>query len=461
MQRRFLDGLSKAEKHEEKNVSSKGGRSLRQRVRWPLVVLLLVSIIVGWVEPLWAAMPVKTLTDRLSLTSLARPGVYLVLFQNPRELRPTGGFLGSFAEIELGWGLTIKKVTIETNIYTRDKQFTSQLAVETPEPLEAFIGGEPWRMRDSNWALDFPEAAETVAWFYEQEGGRPVDGVIAIDTRLLERLLRLTGPIGLPNYDRTVTAETVVDQLQAAVEIEYWLDPSHLVENQPKSILADLVPEVLERITRVPTWHLADALVSATQEKEILFALRRADVRELFKSANWDGHVPETHGDYLYINEANLTSVNALAKEEGAKSSWSVKRTASLRTSTPTQGYLNHQLTYTRSHLGERVWPDGPNHSYLRIAVPPGSRLTKALKNGEDILGETRLSSEAGKTVFGLWSRLNPGDSDIIQLEYQSPEAASETLYLQRQPGMPAYPVELWENQELTWSGNLTQDMEL
>lgn len=46
--------------------------------------------------------------DRLSLLKLARPARYLVLFQNPRELRSTGGFLGSFAEIELGWFGTVR-----------------------------------------------------------------------------------------------------------------------------------------------------------------------------------------------------------------------------------------------------------------------------------------------------------------------------------------------------------------
>ncbi len=460
---RPLDGLHKTTARVEPSTPRRGSpnQAPRHRKRWLVGFGLLIVLVVGWVQPLWAAVPVDHWSDRLTLAGLARPGVYLVLFQNPRELRPTGGFLGSFAEVELGWGFTLKKLAVETNIYLRDKLMTSQLAVDPPEPLHGFIGDQPWRMRDSNWALDFPEAAQTVSWFYEQEGGRPVDGVIGVDARLLERLLRVTGPIELESYGKIVTAESVIDDLQVAVEKEYWADPDHQSENQPKAILADLVPILLGRLVRVPTWQLKAALTAAAAEKEVMVAVRNSDLGAIFAAANWDGHVPKTTGDYLYLNEANLTSVDTRAKLEGTKSSWSIDRSATLLTTATTTGGSLHHLTYTRSHIGERVWPDGPNHSYLRLAVPSGSILKKITKNGQDILGEVRVSQEAGKTVFGVWSRLNPGESDILSYHYETPRGLDARLYLERQPGMPAYPVEIWDGTKLRWSGNLTTDQVL
>lgn len=423
-------------------------------------IALLVSLSV-WVQPILAALPIQSWPDRVALTHFLKPGRYLILFQNPRELRSTGGFLGSFAEVDFGWGLHINQIHVETNIYTRDQAYASQLGLEPPEPLKEFLGEQPWALRDSNWALDFPQAAQTVSWFYEHEGGQPVDGVIAVDARLLQRLLQATGPIALPGYQTLLTADNVVDQLQQEVEKDYWQDSANIAANQPKQILADLLPQLLGRLKHLPLASLADIAVQAFNHKEILVEMADPQLEAAFAHADWAGAVAQTPGDYLYVNESNLTPVNALQRTVGSKSSWSIDRTMTLKRAVESTGKVTHTLTLDRHHIGTAVWPDGPNDSFIRVAVPLGATLVSAHRGATDISGEVRQSQEAGKTVFGVWSRLEPGDQETITLVYQTNPLPSSSLYLQMQPGLPSLPVAVWNGAALDWQGSLTGDFQL
>lgn len=472
---RLLDGL----RHRPPGTISSPGatatrarsaRSVWWRIIWAsgLLGLSLASLVLLLLGTVAATLPFPSWSDRLTLLRFLRPGTYLVLFQNPRELRPTGGFIGSFAEVELGWGLHIKNFEVETNIYARDATYAGTITTDPPEPLRAFLGDQPWALRDSNWNIDFPEAAATIAWFYEHEGGQPVDGVIAIDARLLERILRLTGPIELPSYQTTLTADTVIDTLQKEIEQDYWLDPDHAVENQPKSILNDLSAILLTKIRHQPPQHLLAAVINAFGQKEVLVAVHDQPLAAALAAAHWDGSILETDADYLTVNEANLTPVDGRSRIVGAKSSWSIDRTLSLRR-TPGRGVdapLVHELTMNRQHNGQGEWPDGPNQSYLRVLIPEGSILVTATRNGETIVAEVRSSREAGKTALGLWSRLDPGQKETITLVYQiniDPIADQAELFgplvLQRQPGAPPIAVEIWDDQTLRWQGSLTEDV--
>ena len=438
-------------------------RPLKPASRWyfwllPVIVLMLISLVTVQIQPILAALPLTSWSDRLTLAEYLKPGKYLVLFQNNRELRPTGGFLGSFAEVDLGWRLHHVSLKIETNIYNRDKQYATQVHLTTPEPLQSFVGDTPWAMRDSNWPIDFPEAAKLVAYFYEHEGGQPVDGVIALNAQILERILTLTGSIRLDSYDITVTANTVVSQLEQEIEKNYWTDPAHKQENQPKSILADLLPSVIKKLEAQSIGDLSTALLESFKQKEIQIYSTQANLAKVLNKANWDGHVIQTTGDYLYINEANLSVVDGLAGPVGAKSSWSNKQSVSYDTHITTIANVNHQLTLKRTHEGAMVWPDGPNQSYLRVAVPLGSTLQAITQNGQSIIGAARVSEEAGKTVFGFWSKLKPGDTETTILTYLTPTVDTSSIVIQKQSGSRPSTYTIQSNQQAIWQGTIDQD---
>lgn len=462
MEQRWLDGIGRRTEFDPsarpRPVPQKQPRRPWLRV---LIVVVFMGVTVGVMvplRPLLAALPDAPVTDQLALLQFLRPGTYLVLFQNQRELRPTGGFLGSFAEVRVGWFGRLESITVESNIYLREAAYPS-VHLPAPVPIRELTGQADLTLHDSNWALDFPEAAATIAWLYEQKGGQAVDGVIGLDTRVLERLLAATGPLTLPDEARVVTAETITDFLQQEVEETYWTDPAHRLENQPKAIVADVIPLLVRRTRELPWDVLREVLEQSVAEKDLLIAARDRDRATVFASANWDGHVAHRPGDYLYLNEANLSGADNFGKTYGAKSSWSLDRSLTVVRTASADGWLSHQLIYDRTHRGAMVWPDGPNRSFVRLAIPLGSRLEMVKRNGSDSLSEVRLSEEAGRMVIGLWLEVAPGASERLEVVYRTTQSEAEPLTLQRQPGMPAFPVEIWDNQTLRWRGDLVTDV--
>lgn len=457
----WLDGLRSGMSHEL--VPPSLGRRPRRRFWIGLVVMLGLTLAVGvaWVRPILAAFPIERLSDTSALIDLMKPGRYLILFQNPRELRSTGGFLGSFADVEVGWGLRVRHIEVETNIYTRDAEYAAKLRQEPPAALKTLLGDQPWALRDSNWPIDYPEAAALIAWFYEQEGGRPVDGVIVTDTRLLERLLRETGSINLPEHELTLTAENVVDLLVEEIEDGYWEELEQRIINEPKSILADLLPPLLDRIQGQPLRILASLMSAAFEEKEMLAWFRRPSLARSMEELNWDGHLRTDRAhEFIYLNESNLTYVpDRLRDQIGAKSSWSIDRALEIDRQPTPSGTVLVRLTLYRQHSGAAVWPDGPNQSYLRVAVPAGSRLVTLDRNNQEIESEIQTTREAGATVFGVWSRLEPLEREVIHIVYET--AAADRLIIQRQPGVPSFPVSLSSDGSEVWQGELDQDEEI
>src|SRR3990167_4553646 len=72
---------------------------------------------------------------------------YLILLQNQMELRPTGGFLGSYAVAKIKNGKLVD-VSVQ-DIYEPDGRVTEH--IEPPEPIQEAFQLGTLRLRDANW----------------------------------------------------------------------------------------------------------------------------------------------------------------------------------------------------------------------------------------------------------------------------------------------------------------------
>lgn len=361
---------------------------------------------------------------------LFKSGKYLILLQNNTEMRATGGFIGSFATVEFEGGV-FKNYQFDSNIYKRDNTFSETHSIEPPdEALTNFIGGNKWAMRDSNWAVDYPTAAKQVAWFYEQEGGKPVDGVVALNATVLQDILSITGPIEMPEYNVTVTHDNFIETSQYKIEREYFANPLNKIANEPKSFLADLTPKIISKLSQNGKYKLVtDLIYQELRDKQILFYFYDDNKEKIALENGWGGEVKDHSGDYLYVNNSNLA---------GNKSSLNVKEDIKLNTSISNDGSAINTLTLTRTHSGDGVWPDGENVNYVRILVPYGSELISAKLDGVGCGNDVKIKKEAGKSVFALWVNTLPRSSRILTITYKLPDVISKnnySLYVQKQPG--------------------------
>lgn len=387
------------------------------------------------------------------------PRLYLFLFQNNDELRPTGGFIGSYGLLSVKNG-HIGKFFID-GIFNPDGQLREDIV--PPRPIRKVSAA--WSLHDSNWWPDFPMSAEKAISFYEKTGGPTVDGVITLTPAVLQEVLRITGPIEMPEYGVTVDAENFIPVIQEEVEVNYDREL-----NQPKRILGDLAPVLLDRLlsSRDPAsvLSLLDAFSTELSERHILMYSRNDDIQSLIREVGWSGELVPTEGDYASVVHANLNGY----KTDGVIED-SVSHSADIRA----DGSVVDTIRITRKHTGGGTpydWWNRVNSDYMRVYVPKGSELLSAsgatyefvedpldyealgFRTDPDVEADeaatvihesgTRVSEESGKTVFGNWVYVSPGESVTVEYTYLLPfsvfprngEPESYSFMFQKQSGM-------------------------
>ncbi len=372
----------------------------------------------------------------------------LVFFQNNNELRPTGGFLGTYGDLDVSNG-RITKMKI-SSIYDLDGQLT-----ETIAPPHALLSvNDRWFLRDSNWFLSFPESARKMISFYEKEGGQTPDMVMVMTPELVVKLLAITGPINMPAYGATLTADNFVETTQLVTSVYYDRNL-----NQPKQMLADFFPVLLQTISTldVPVkLKTFEALQAAFSEKQILLYARDKDTQKKIEQFNWGGAVASSDRDYLALTNTNLG---------GTKTDTYIKQGMHLQTDINASGEVTNTLTITRKNTLQKS-ENTINKSYVRVYVPNGSKLLEAsgfsvvdipqsvstYNKDPDIASQeanaiqhvisgTYIGTESDKTVFGNWMVTEGGQTQEVTIKYSLPFRLGKldrySLVAQKQPGAP------------------------
>ncbi|MGC4808288.1 DUF4012 domain-containing protein [Micromonospora sp. DT233] len=147
---------------------------------------------------------------RLLPTLLGADGArrYLMVSQNPAELRATGGMFGAYAVVNAERG---RLRMGESNAVGGLGRFdlAAELSPEVRNLYTDLVGTYP---ADVNLTPDFPTAAALFAKMYAQRHGTTVDGVLAVDPVVLSYLLRATGPVPVPGHP-TLVGDKVVHTL--------------------------------------------------------------------------------------------------------------------------------------------------------------------------------------------------------------------------------------------------------
>ena len=144
----------------------------------------------------------------------------LVFFQNPSEMRPGGGFLGSYADVSINRG-EITNIAFH-DIADVDIAFKQKIVPPAPLQLEETA----FRPADANWFFDFPtSASETIRCSSNRDCmPRPhLTASIAVTPQVMSDLLSVTGPITLPGAtpkaaSTTFTSDNLVTQIQKIVQ---------------------------------------------------------------------------------------------------------------------------------------------------------------------------------------------------------------------------------------------------
>lgn len=355
---------------------------------------------------------------------------YLVVLQNNDELRPTGGFLGTYAILKIKDGDIINFDSHD--IYHIDMPAQSKMNIAPPEPIRKYLN-DRWYMRDANWSPDWPTAAKNIERFYQIESAlndqvekiSNFNGVIAITPKLITDFLKITGPIIIEG--QTYDENNFQDLLQYRVEKGY--EVLGVSQWHRKEVIGEIAKKLKIKIFDLPPnqWsEIINTAINNLTEKNLLFYLADNQLESIAAANGWAGEIKNYYGDYFMAVDANLGALKTDAV---------MSRSINYRVAEGANGLFS-KLTLNYAHNGKLDWRTGAYKSYTRVYAPLGSKLIKI--SGYDAK-EIGTGDEAGKTWFGFYLTVDPGKINNITLEYKLPASVilnnNYSLYIQKQPG--------------------------
>lgn len=353
------------------------------------------------------------------------PKTYLFLLLNNTELRPGGGFIGTYGVVKVADGALTSFFT--DDVYAIDGPSEAWMKESMPAPIAKYLKTPSLFMRDANWSPDFAVSALNVERLYHLERGPEAhfDGVIGVTPTVISKLLDITGPITIGNS--AFTSANITD------ELEYQVEKGFVGTNTPyfqrKGIVGDLGEELIKRLMALPVSRLPELAVvaqSSIDEKHLMATFDDADLQAYAAAHDWSGQLPVDAGDTLTVVDANMAAL---------KTDPAVERTVSYGIHPDGDGFVaTASMKY--AHHGRFDWKTSRYRTYARFYVPLGSTLIKGegmlqddkIYNPKGAPGTIDVSTDLGRTVFGGFISIEPGATKTLSVTYRLPAGVTKTV---------------------------------
>src|SRR5258706_4329136 len=330
-----------------------------------------IPLVQTWLEPVEKLLPVAP-----TLLGIGTPTNYLIEVLDSTELRPGGGFLGSYGIATLSGGrLTAAHIT---DTYLLDSAYKATgHSIPLPSAYSWFDLAPDWSLRDSNLEADVPTTARYAEENYLREGGKvPVQGVIAMTPALIEQALEITGPISVPEYHEMVTSHNLLDRIHY-----YLLGPGYQGGSVPspdglssvnQHFVAVFAEHFLARVRQLPTSavsQLLQLMISSLHSKDLQIYLNLSTAENLLQTYHLDASIQSPSGDSLFVVDANIAADKANSL---------ITNTLDDQVTIDNRGNAIHHTTIRYAWV-----TNGPVYGYplyrdyVRVYIPPGSLLQK------------------------------------------------------------------------------------
>lgn len=423
-------------------------------------LVTLKSVVDGSVVAVEQGKPlIKLLPDLLGAKEDKK---YLVVFQNDKEQRPTGGFMTFYAIFRISQGVI--HVDKASDIYSLDDSLPSHKAA--PPIIAKYLPKvDTFNIRDSNLSPDFVTSMKVFNDMFAQSGQKTdINGIIAIDTHFLTSILKVLGEVQVDGLTFNANNDPRCDCPQVVYTLEDNITkPVNYIKSNRKALLADLLITIIQKaLSSSPKeyWgNLTQAAIKDAQEKHIMFYLFNPEAQKGIDALGWSGQIKPFDGDYLHINDANFG---------GAKSNLFVQQSVRVDIDMK-NGEVTHTLTI--SYKNPKPYSDcnlehgelclnATLRNFQRVYVPKDSTLISS----KGSIVKVTTHEDLGKTDFEAFLTVNPLGSAKIIYTYKLPfKVDSKTMpfLIQKQPGTDAVPYEIYLNGTKIDSFNLTTDKEL
>jgi hypothetical protein len=350
------------------------------------------------------------------------PRRYLYVASNPAEPRGTGGYLGSYAVIEIDQGaFDIGDWTAAYDLETMPARDVDPPNSSYARRYDGFGGAGFWQ--NINMTPDFPTAASAIVTLWENVHGQPVDGVISVDPFALEALLEVAGPISIDG--RTIDSDTVV----AYVANESYEELGEGSERQ--EIIGEVAEVTLETYLHTPDvealTQAVEPLGRAAGGGHLMVHSTDPDIQRGFRRAGLDGGFPAPTGDVVGVamNDGSATKLDFYAQRRidyevdllrhGRASG---RLSVTVGNEAPAEGRVRHII-------GPNVEGLAPGEMRLLASAfcAPTCRVTEDPR-GDD--GRPSISREQDFVFVDSWVRIPSGEQAVLNYAWETDGAWEE-----------------------------------
>ncbi len=389
------------------------------------------------------------------------PRRYLVLLTNNDEIRGSvGGFPGSYLVLDFAEG-QIKDMKFY-DVYGIRGQ--SEEKIIPPEQFQLINGN--FEFQDAaGWQIDYRDSAQQVLRYYEASAmGTTTDGMWTINAKIIEDLVKLTGPIEMAEYGMTIDENNYLKLLESEVESDEARDTG-----EPKKIIEDFMNKLLAKVMseQDANWlALLGIIDGAVKDKTLQMYFTDPELQEFAEQNNAAGVIKDAT-DYLAVYAYNIG---------GGKTDDNISKTIDQASTIDESGTINTDVIITREHRSDEELDElskVKNVSWFKVILPanaeilsvdgveevypkkhellagaePDSSVSSIEETAEWFYdGQVSITKEAGKKVVGFWQGLGVDESKSVQISYRIPDAvnfsknwldhtASLTSVIQTQPG--------------------------
>lgn len=394
---------------------------------------------------------------------------YLIIFQNDKERRATGGFWTGTTE------LTIDKGKFEfagvTNIYDIDAGIRP---AQAPDPITRYFKGvSAWYLRDTNISPDLVQSVKNFQSLYKTYGSAvEYDGIFFIDTKVLVDLISIFGE-EVKSGEKVVGYARYVDGMKFSTETDARCDCPQVIytllesigtqvgyeRGNRKAILSSLLRDLMTfAIGASPSryWgRVTQTMLQNMDEKHVMMYFTQPEIQAAMEKMGWAGRIQSRNGeDYLHINNVNFggQKSNLFVKESVESSTTGNKRTVKVTFKNP--------FPASNCNLEQKqvLCLNAPLRNWIRFYVPKGSKLGD-LKGSST---QVRTYDELGLTVFEGFMIVNPEGRAEVRVEYTLPSGIDgKKLYIQKQAGVQDQQWSVTIDGEKKFDGNMLKDTEL
>ena len=236
------------------------------------------------------------------------PQRYLFFSQNPDEVRPTGGFMGTYGVLTATQGHIHLESYGDIIPWFQSHPSAQVPQASAPTALQILQTGQT--MANANALPDWPTDAQVASRLWVMGGEAPVNGVLSVTPAFMAAVVGVLGPVQVPSYGETINSSNLLDR------VDYWTHQADTPQiGGRKAFVTELAKVVMNELETAPRNQLeplARAIGASFARSEAMAWTSNSTVEAALVNNGWEHSFPKASaaGDFFYDSEFEFAAKN-------------------------------------------------------------------------------------------------------------------------------------------------------